>query len=403
MPAFTYRVRRGEAETIDGVVEAADRNEAIARLKRMGYFLLSVDEARGDLSDVARGTLLRRISRQEIAVCIGQLASLLKAGLSLAVALKSLQEQTAGTPLSAVLERIHTDVSEGATLCESMRKFPRLFPPTQTASVRAGEEGGMLAEVLGRLASQLKAELEIRGRIKGAMAYPIFLLLLGTLTVMVLLTFVIPRFTLLFATMGEQLPLPTRILLGFSAFMDHRWPAVLVSLGMGVLLTILAFRQESTRAAFDRWLLAAPMVGSIISRSETARFARTLSELLGSGVPVLMGLQITRDVLKNRCFRRDVDQLRAAVGRGSAIATALRRLPSFGPLIVNMVAVGEQSGQLSELLLEVADLYEKECERAIQAFTTILGPSLIVVLGGIIAFVISAILLPVFQASTMAG
>lgn len=149
--------------------------------------------------------------------------------------------------------------------------------------------------------------------------------------------------------------------------------------------------------------MAAPMVGSIISRSETARFARTLSELLGSGVPVLMALQITREVLKNRCFRRDVEELRAAVGRGSAIATGLWRLPSFGPLIVNMVAVGEQSGQLSELLLEVADLYEKECERAIQAFTTIRGPSLIVVLGGIIAFVISAILLPIFQASTMVG
>jgi len=403
MPAFTYRARRGETETTDGVVEAANRDEAIARLKRMGYFLLSVDEARGDLSDAGRGTLLRNISRQEIAVCIGQLASLLKAGLSLAVALKSLQEQTAGTPLSAVLERIRNDVSEGATLCESMRKFPKLFPPAQTAAVRAGEEGGMLAEVLARLASQLKAELEIRGRIKGAMAYPIFLLLLGTLTVMVLVTFVIPRFTLLFATMGEQLPLPTRILLGFSAFMDHRWPLVLVSLAAAVLLTILALRQESTRAAFDRWLLASPMVGSIISRSETARFARTLSELLGSGVPVLMGLHITREVLKNRCFRRDVEQLRAAVGQGSAIGTGMRKLPSFGPLIVNMVAVGEQSGQLSELLLEVADLYEKECERAIQTFTTILGPSLIVVLGGIIAFVISAILLPVFQASTMAG
>jgi general secretion pathway protein F len=199
------------------------------------------------------------------------------------------------------------------------------------------------------------------------------------------------------------LPLPTQILLAFSGFMDRYWPAVLVSLGAAVLVTFLAFRQEAARATVDRWLLRAPLLGSIVSRSETARFARTLSELLHSGVPILNSLKITRDVLKNRCFRQDVEELREAVSKGQAVAAAIRQLPSFGPLIVNMTAVGEQSGQLPELLLEVADLHEKECQRAIQAFTTILGPAMFVALGTIIAFVITAILLPVFQASTMAG
>lgn len=388
---------------VSGVLEAADRDDAVAKLKRQGLFLLSVDMARGGLGEGIGGRILRRIPRQEVAVCIGQLASLLKAGLPLATAIKSLQEQTAGTPLSAVLERVRADVSEGSTLCEAMGKFPRLFPQAYTAAVRAGEEGGMLAEVLGRLAVQLKTEIEVRGRIKGAMAYPIFLAVLGGLTVTVLLTFVIPRFTLLFATMGEQLPLPTQILLAFSGFMDRYWPAVLVSLGAAIPLAVLTFRQEAARAAADRWLLRAPLLGSIMSRSETALFARTLSELLNSGVPILNSLKITRDVLKNRCFRRDVDELRESVGKGQAVAAAIRQLPTFGPLIVNMTAVGEQSGQLPELLLEVADIYEKECERAIQTFTTILGPAMIVALGSIIAFVITAILLPVFQASTMAG
>jgi general secretion pathway protein F len=358
---------------------------------------------RGGLAEGIGGRIRHRIPRQQVAICIGQLASLLKAGLPLAMAIKSLQEQAAGTPLAAVLDKIRADISEGSTLCEAMGKFPRLFPLTYTAAVRAGEEGGILAEVLARLTVQLKTEIEVRGRIKGAMAYPIFLAVLGGLTVMVLLTFVIPRFTLLFATMGQQLPLPTRVLLGFSTFMDHYWPAVLGSLGTVVLAAIVMFRQESARAVADRWLLRAPMLGSIVSRSETARFARTLSELLNSGVPILNSLKITRDALKNRCFRHDVEQLREAVGKGQAVAVAIRRLPSFGPLIANMTAVGEQSGQLPELLLEVADIYEKECQRAIQTFTTILGPAMIVALGSIIAFVITAILLPVFQASTMAG
>lgn len=403
MPSFTYTGRRGVDETLTGAVTAANRAEAAARLKRMGLFLLSLEEAReGDNADFSQ-KLRRRVSKQDLAVLISQLGSLLKAGLPLATALKSLQEQMAGASLAAVLEQIGLDIAEGTTLCEAMSKFPRLFPQVLTAAVRAGEEGGMLAEVLIRLAVQLKAEVEVQGRIRGALAYPVFLCVVGALTLVVLLTFVIPRFTMLFATMGGDLPLPTQILLAFSGFMDRYWPVTLIALGVAVIAAILTWKQEAVRVVLDRYVLKAPLIGSIISRSEIARFARTLSELLNSGVPILTSLKIAQGVMKNRCFFTDMDVLRDQVSKGTAVATTMRELPTFSPLVVNMVAVGEQSGQLPELLMEVAEIYEKECERAIQAFTTILGPSLIVVLGGIIAFVITAILLPVFQASTMAG
>jgi type II secretory pathway component PulF len=403
MPTFSYKARRGVKESVSGTVEAFDRNKAISLLKQKGYFLLSLEQASSsDLGNLGE-RLLHRASKQEVAVCVSQLASLLKAGLPLALALKSLQEQAGGTVLARILEQLRADVSEGTPLHEAMNKFPRTFPHSATAAVRAGEEGGILAEVLGRLAGQMKVEIEVRGRIRGALAYPIFLLLLGALTVSVLLVFVIPRFTALFATMGEQLPLPTQILLGFSGFMDRYWVLVLLASIGTVFTAVAAGRQEPVRQWLDVWILKVPLVGSIVSRSETARTARTLAELLNSGVPILTGLKITQDVLKNRCFRKDLERLRDEVGRGTQVATAMARLSTFGPLIVNMTSVGEQSGQLPELLLEVADIYEKECERAIQTFTTILGPSLIVVLGGIVAFVITAILLPVFQASTMAG
>ncbi len=302
-----------------------------------------------------------------------------------------------------MLGQLRDRVAEGETLHEAMGRFARLFPRAHVAAVRAGEEGGMLAEVLARLAIQLKTEIEVRGRIHGAMAYPAFLSVLGGLTLVVLMTFVIPRFTMLFATMGEQLPLPTQLLLAFSGFMDRFWPAVLAGLAAMVGTAVLAARQEPIRRVLDAWLLKAPLAGTIVSRSEIARFARTLGELLNSGVPILTSLKITQDALKNRCFHEDMEHLRTQVGKGAGIATAMKKLPTFSPLVVNMTAVGEQSGQLPELLMEVAEIYEKECERAIGVFTTILGPSLIVVLGGVIAFVITAILLPVFQASTMGG
>ena len=405
MPAFTYAARQGDTEKLTGVIEASDRNDAVARLKRMGYFLLTVEPVRGGLDDGRLFTrrVLRRISKEDISVFTSQLASLLKAGLPLANALKGLQDQMRGSPLAEVIEQIGRAISESATLSESMARFPRLFPKTYTAAIRAGEEGGMLAEVLGRLAANLKAEIEVRGRIRGALAYPIFLCVLGGITLSVLLTFVIPRFTKLFVTMGEQLPLPTRLLLAFSGFMDEFWPIALGVFATAVVVAILAMKQEATRIAADRWLLAVPWLGSIIGRSEIARFARTLSELLSSGVPILSSLKITQGVMKNRCFVADLETLRTGIAKGQPVATVLKELPHFSPLVVNMVAVGEQSGQLAELLMEVADIYEKECERATQNFTTILGPSLIVVLGGVIAFVIAAILLPVFQASTLAG
>lgn len=404
MPTFVYRARRPNSDILADIIEAPDRQQAIQRLKRMGLFVLAVDLAKGSVQQgLISESTQRRISREDIAILTSQLASLLKAGLPLVSALRSLQQQLSGSPLAHIIERIERNVSESMTLSEALAQFPRVFAKSYTATIRAGEEGGMLAEVLARLAGNLKKEMEIRGRIRGAMAYPIFLCVLGGLTLTVLLTFVIPKFTKLFATMGEQLPLPTQLLLTFSGTMDRFWPVVLGVLAIIIISSLLAMRQEAVRSAIDRWALILPYIGQIIRRSEIARFARTLSELLKSGVPILNGLQITRGVMTNRNFAAAIDSIREAVAKGSPVASVLAELDVFTPLVVNMAAVGEQSGQLSELLLEVADIYEKECERAIQAFTTILGPALIVLLGGIIAFVITAILLPVFQASTLAG
>ncbi len=402
MARFAYKARRPGYEASTDVIEAADLPEAVARLKRLGLFILSVEPAdRESERGSEGGGLFRRISRQDVAVLTSQLASLLKAGLPLVSALRSLEQQMEGAPLAAVIAKVQRSVAEAHTFSESLGRFPRVFPRAYTAAVRAGEEGGMLAEVLARLAGNLKKEIEVRGRVRTAMAYPIFLCILGALTLVVLLTFVIPKFTSLFATMGENLPLPTRVLLAFSGTMDRFWPVLLGGLTGLALLCVFAARQQAVREAWDRLLLRAPYVGSIVRRSEISRFARTLSELLTNGVPILTGLQITRGVMSNGQFASALDAIRAGVAKGSPLAEVMRDLGVFTPLVINMVAVGEQSGQLTDLLLEVADIYEKECERAIQAFTTILGPALIVVLGGVIAFVITAILLPVFQAGTL--
>ena len=185
--------------------------------------------------------------------------------------------------------------------------------------------------------------------------------------------------------------------------MDRYWPFVLGGLIAMIAGCVAAARRETVREVADGWVLRLPYIGAIVRRSEIARFARTLAELLNSGVPILSGLQIARGVMSNRRFTAAIEIIRNRVAKGDPVASVLGQLEVFTPLVVNMAAVGEQSGQLPELLTEVADIYEKECERAIQAFTTILGPAMIVILGGVIAFVIAAILLPVFQASTLAN
>ncbi len=399
MPTFAYRARRPGGQIIAELVEATDRHEAIARLKRKGFFLLSLEPAR---QAGARGAS-RRIPRSEVAVFTGQLACLLHAGLPLASALRCLQQQLKRSPLGEVAERLGADVSDSSSLSEAMARWPRVFPRTYTAAIRAGEESGRLAEVMRRLAENLKQEVETRGRIRGALAYPIFLCVLGTLTLGVLMTFVIPRFTALFVTMGAELPAPTRMLLAFSDVMDRYWPILVGMLAVGGGAAAWAMKRESVRSSVDRWVLVVPWAGTILQRLEMARFCRTMAELLNSGVPILSSLQITSGVLSNRLFVAGVEQMRDEVARGCELSKGLEHLPIDSPLVIHMAAVGEQSGQLPEMFLEAADIYEKQCERAIAAWTAMLGPALIVVLGGVIAFVITAILLPVFQASTLAG
>lgn len=400
MPTFAYRARRPGGEVLSELIEAADRPDAIARLKRQGYFLLSVEQA--DRSGGGRGAF-RRVPRGEVAVFTGQLACLVHAGLPLAQALRCLQQQLKRTPLGEVAERLGADVSDSSSLSEAMARWPRVFPRTYTAAIRAGEESGRLAEVMRRLADNLKQEVETRGRVRGALAYPIFLCVLGAATLTVLMTFVIPRFTALFVTMGAELPAPTRILLAFSDVMDRYWPLVLGAVVAGVAAAAWAMKRQAVRTFVDAWVLRFPWVGTILQRLEMARFCRTMSELLNSGVPILSSLQITSGVLSNRQFIAGVERIRGEVARGRELSKGLEHLPIDSPLVFHMAAVGEQSGQLPEMLLEAAEIYEKQCERAIAAWTAMLGPALIVVLGGVIAFVITAILLPVFQASTLAG
>jgi len=404
MPNYQYVVKTAQAQVLKGVVQADGREQAVDRLKQLDYFLLSLEEQRGASFPFQReGFWPRRVPHGEVALFTWQFASLLGAGLTILETLRTLVQQLGTSRLAPAVEQIALDVEKASSLSEALAKHPRLFSSVYVAIVRAGEEGGVLPEVMRRLAEHLKAIQILRGKITTALAYPIFLLGVGVVTILVLFAVVVPRFTTLFLSAGRGLPLPTRIMVSLGSFTQHYWWAVLLVAGVLTLLFITLLKRPGIRTQVDGWMLKMPGLRTFLIRLEMTRFARTLGELLKSGVPILTALKVTRGVARNRCIGQLVLQLHEQIEQGRSLTDGLADLDHFPALMVRMSSAGEQSGRLADMLAEVASIYDHEVERSMQVLANLVGPSLIVVLGIMVGFVVAAILLPVFQASTLIG
>ena len=404
MSRFTYIAILESGKKVAGQIRSADRRQAVRQLIGRGYHPVQVRPDREQAGVWRRWAQAMRnhVSSAKLSVFTRQLASLLKAGLPMLQALMVLRRQSESRRLVYIIEDIQEHLSaEGGTLAEALDEHPQVFDSVYRSLVRAGEEGGNLPEVLLRLADHLGSAARLRGQVLGAFIYPVFLLLMGAAAVFVLMTFVIPRFRELFDSFGQALPRPTQLLIAVSGFLAAWWWAVGAGLLAGMVFLGLVLRRPQVRTKVDRGLLRLPVFGSMVLKLEIARISRTLGALLTGGVGVLGALRITAGTARNRAVQAALGPVADGVASGESVAEVADKAGIFPPLMINLIRTGEETGQLPSMLDELSAIYEDQAQRAVTGAVKLLEPMLIIVIGAVVAGIVAAIMLPVFQANTM--
>jgi len=398
MAIFAYRVMREADAMVSGHLEAENRSAAVRELFGRGYHVVSVAEVdREGERPRWRLSLFDRIRRRDVTLFTGQLSNLLRAGLPLSQALETLVQQTPNRRLQAAVQRVLSSVKDGSMLSASLSSEPDIFSPLYIAMVRAGESGGMLDIVLKNLFELMSRQDEARARLRTMLTYPAILVFLGACTVTALLTFVIPRFVIMFQSLGQTLPIPTLMLIRISHFFQSYWWVLLLAGLAMVLLLHRAWRSEPGRRFFDRWFLRVPALGALWIKSELSRFAGVVGQLLRNGVTILPALQIAGATLTNNVYRDAAQFCHKGVKEGEPLSEQLKKTERFPPMFTNIVAVAEKSGNLDEALMGTADDYEKELTRGLTSLMTVLEPVLIICVGAIVGFIVVAMLLPIFE------
>ena len=403
MPTYAYRAKDTSLRVVQGVIEAESESAALARLGTQGIYPLRIAEAAPETGAGVLPSGGQRVPLGTVAYMSRQLADLVGGGLSLFHALSLLSEQTEHPALRVVIAQMSQAVREGHALSDALGRHPQIFSPLYINMIRAGEATGDLEAVLTRLADLLDGESEVKSRVAMAMVYPAVVLAIGVGTVVVLLTYVVPKLTTLFSESGGLLPLPTRILLGLSGSLTRGWWLWVGALALAGW-TMRRFRvSASGRAALDRMALRLPLLGVLVRKLQVARFLRSLGAMIGQGVPALQALEVAGSTVSNLVIRRAVERVRSAVQDGASLSNALQASGEFPTFVSNMVAVGQEAGTLDGALAKVATSYERDADRAIRALTTVLEPLLIVVVGLVVMFIVIAMLLPIFNLGLVAG
>lgn len=408
MAEFEYLAKDGPARQVQGTIEAANETEAIDRISRKGYLPVrvwprEVSRAAGTASAVRRpsaapaaaGTRGRR-DKQVIAFS-RHLSAFLKNQIPVLKALEIIRDETQDAEFRSVLADLHKDLKEGRTLSAAVERHPRYFSQVYIAMLRSGENGSVLQETLLILSEYLKKHDRMRNVVRQALVYPVFLLGAGLLTILFILTFVVPRLTLLFKNMGQDLPLPTQIVIAAGGAMKYGWPLVLLLIYAAAVWLPRRVRLTMGEESWDRMRSGWPVVGPLLVKSEVSRFCRALHMSMSNGVPFLHGLEVAAPIVNLTHLRGSLLSAAARVRTGALFGQSLRQTGVFPALFTDMIAVGEESGNLQDLLAEVAQVYEEEVEDQIRMFTALIEPVMIVAVGAIVGFVVLAMLMPIFE------
>ena len=406
MPVYEYTALDGSGKSVNGIIDADSPMTARQRLRGSGIFPVDVKETSSRPRDLRSGpvsvsALLKRIKPGEVSVATRQLSILLGAGVPLVASLEALISQISNPLLKKSMAQIKESVNEGNSLAYALSSHPRIFSNVYVNMVRAGEASGSLDVVLERLADLGEHQQALRGRFKAALAYPVFMFFIGTLVLFFLITFIVPNITQIFREMHQTLPIPTVVLINVSNFLKTFWWLILLAAAAGIVIIRRLINTPRGRYVWDEVKLRIPVLGPINNKMAVARFGRTLGSLLKAGVPLISALQIVRNIVDNVIIADVIDNTVDEIQAGKSLASPLAQSRWFPSIVVQMISVGEQSGELEAMLSKIADTYDRDVESQIMAMTSMLEPVMILVMGLIVGFIVVSILLPIFEMNQM--
>lgn len=402
MPSYHYQGKKITGETATGYIDARTKDDAVDLLGRIGILPSQLKEVQSSRSLPQRNGLSGRLKFRYRNLFTVQMANLLRSGVSLLRAIEILKEQSTDEYFSSFLGQVHQGVKDGRSFSECLSDYPRAFSALFISMVKAGEESGNLFQALRSLADYQKKQHEIASKIKTALVYPVFMASVGLATIIFILTGVMPRITLLFANMGQELPWLTQALIFMSDLLVRGWFIALPLIVLFIFSVIRWAQTSGGRKIIDRILITSPFFGPLVQKIELARFYRTLEILLGSGIPLLRGLTIAIPTMTNSLLYTDFYQSAKKLEAGESLSQCFRECRFISPLALQLIKVGEESGLLEETLKDIADTYDEENNDVIKMLMTILEPLMILFVGAIVGLVVMAMLMPIFQMDILA-
>jgi general secretion pathway protein F len=402
MPLYYYKALTADDKMLEGQMEAATENIVISKLQEMGYFPVST-RSTVEKESTKNIFFKKDISQLEVMLFTQKLAVTMKAGLTLDAALALLIETADSERLKSMLEKVTTAIHNGVALSDALKQHSTSFDRFYMNTLRAGEAAGTLDVVLARLTKHLERSRATQKSVQAALTYPVILMAVAAITLSILLVYVVPQFQALFEDMGQELPVPTQIVIALAdGFKQYGWIAAIMIVAL-IFIIKQMMRDSEKRVPIDKLMLKIPLVSEMIIRLEVSRFSRTLATLLSNGVPMLNALNVVADSLNNSVVRQLINTVKSSVQEGVDIAAALKKQPLFPPMAVQLIQVGEETGELVPMLEQVADIYDDELQDSIQRFLLLLEPLMIIGLGVIVAGIIISILLAMFALNDFAA
>lgn len=407
MPVYTYKATDHSGKIFDGTLEAGEEKGVVSELHKLGLIPIRITPQKGRATslnaDVSKmlGSLLKGVSSKDVMILTQDLATLLEAGLPVDKALSILIDSAEKEQVREVLGDILKTVQGGGYLSDGLSRHPKVFSTLYVNMVRAGEVGGVLETVLDRLGEFLESAQDLKDYLKSAIVYPLFLVFVGGASIIVLLTFVIPKFSIIFSDMGATIPLSTRFLLGLSDILRGYWWLILGGFGGGYFLLMRYLKSPAGRYRFDEKKLNFPVARDLVRKIEVARFARTLGTLTQSGVPILQALRLVKEIVSNQVIAKSMDTVYDRVKEGDRLSKPLSDSGIFPSLAIQMITVGEETGRLDAMLLKVADNYDKMVKNMVKRLISFLEPAMILFMGLIVGFIVISMLMAIFSVNDM--
>lgn len=403
-PVYDYKAVSTTGKAQKGIVEAENQKAARLKLKKQGLLATDISEKQSQNSNSKQISLpgvSGRISVQHIALMTRQLASLVKANISLVESLTALIEQVENDSLKVILSQVRQDVNEGISLSKAMSKHPKAFDHLFIHMIEAGESSGALGLVLLRLAELKEAQMRLRSKVISGMTYPILMMVVAFVLVIALFTFVIPKLTGILVSSKKAIPISTKIVMGISSIFVNYWYLLLAGFVLILILFLRFIKTESGRMKWDRFKLHLPLLGGLIRMIAVTRFSTTMSTLLSSGVPILNSLNIAKNLVGNVCIELAVSNARENITEGQSIADPLKKSGEFPPIAIHMIAIGEKTGELPQMLQTVANTFEEQVNSRIDRLVSLLEPIMIVFMGVIVGFIVLSVFLPMLEISSI--